>query len=72
MRYIWSLSPFFWLNTFAFLLVLREEIPSPSAAYKRGKEQCSQAEELGTGQEEAEESKEKVAVSPTLSVSPKV
>ncbi|XP_015990378.2 centrosomal protein of 164 kDa isoform X10 [Rousettus aegyptiacus] len=50
----------------------REEIPSPSAAYKRVKEQRSQTEELGTGQEEAEESKEKVAVSPTLSVSPEV
>ncbi|XP_039743946.1 centrosomal protein of 164 kDa isoform X2 [Pteropus medius] len=50
----------------------REEIPSPSAAYKRGEDQRSQAEKLGTGQEEAEESKQKVAVSPTLSVSPEM
>ncbi|XP_053780606.1 centrosomal protein of 164 kDa isoform X2 [Desmodus rotundus] len=40
----------------------REEIPGPPAAYRRGKEQCSQAEEP----------KEKVAVSPTPPVSPEI
>ncbi|XP_074191524.1 centrosomal protein of 164 kDa isoform X5 [Rhinolophus sinicus] len=50
----------------------REEIPSPPITYKRGKEQRPQAEELGTGQEEAEEPEEKEAVSPTLPVSPEV
>ncbi|XP_057409204.1 centrosomal protein of 164 kDa isoform X18 [Balaenoptera acutorostrata] len=50
----------------------REEIPSPPAAHERGEEQCSQAEGPGPGQDEAEEPEEKVAVSPTLPVSPEV
>ncbi|KAF6332749.1 centrosomal protein 164 [Rhinolophus ferrumequinum] len=50
----------------------REEIPSPPFTYKRGKKQHPQAEELGTGQEEAEEPEEKEAVSATLPVSPEV
>lgn len=58
--------------TFSSLLLSREEIPSPPFTYKRGKKQHPQAEELGTGQEEAEEPEEKEAVSPTLPVSPEV
>ncbi|XP_061059573.1 centrosomal protein of 164 kDa isoform X9 [Eubalaena glacialis] len=50
----------------------REEIPSPPATHERGEEQCSQAEGPGPGQDEAEEPEEKVAVSPTLPVSPEV
>ncbi|XP_053450753.1 centrosomal protein of 164 kDa isoform X2 [Nycticebus coucang] len=50
----------------------RELAPSLSATHERGKEQHSQAEELGPRQEEAEELKEKVAVSPTPPVSPEV
>ncbi|XP_060160088.1 centrosomal protein of 164 kDa isoform X6 [Globicephala melas] len=48
----------------------REEIPSPPAAHERGEEQCSQAEGPGPGQDEAEGPKEKMAVGPTLPVSP--
>lgn len=58
--------------TFASLLLSREEIPSPPITYKRDKEQRPQAEELGPGQEEAEEPEEKDVVSPTLPVSPEV
>ncbi|XP_063567473.1 centrosomal protein of 164 kDa isoform X16 [Pongo abelii] len=54
------------------LSLQREQDPSPPAAHEKGKEQHSQAEELGPGQEEAEEPEEKVAVSPTLPVSPEV
>uniref|UniRef100_A0A2K5YNH3 Centrosomal protein of 164 kDa n=1 Tax=Mandrillus leucophaeus TaxID=9568 RepID=A0A2K5YNH3_MANLE len=50
----------------------REQAPSPPAAHEKGTEQHSQAEELGPGQEEAEENEEKVAVSPTPPVSPEV
>lgn len=50
----------------------RKEIPSPPVTCRRGKEQQPQAEELGLGQEEAEEPEEKEAVSPTLPVSPEV
>ncbi|XP_062949493.1 centrosomal protein of 164 kDa isoform X2 [Cynocephalus volans] len=53
----------------------REQAPSPPATHKRGKEQHYQAEELGPGQEEAEETEEleeKVAVSPAPPVSPEV
>ncbi|XP_063491603.1 centrosomal protein of 164 kDa isoform X18 [Symphalangus syndactylus] len=54
------------------LSLQREQAPSPPAAHEKGKEQHSQAEELGPGQEEAEEPEEKVAVSPTPPVSPEV
>ncbi|XP_058302384.1 centrosomal protein of 164 kDa isoform X8 [Hylobates moloch] len=57
------------------LSLQREQAPSPPAAHEKGKEQHSQAEELGPGQEEAEEAEEpeeKVAVSPTPPVSPEV
>ncbi|XP_008051840.1 centrosomal protein of 164 kDa [Carlito syrichta] len=50
----------------------REQVPSPPATLERGKEQCSQAEELGPGQEEAEEPKEKVVASLTPPISPEV
>nr|XP_036848670.1 centrosomal protein of 164 kDa isoform X9 [Manis javanica] len=49
----------------------REGVPSPPAVHGRGQEQCAGAEELGPGQEEAEES-EKVAGSPTPLVSPEI
>nr|XP_051704787.1 centrosomal protein of 164 kDa isoform X2 [Oryctolagus cuniculus] len=55
-----------------FLMLSREQAPSPPASHERGTEQRSQAEELGPGQEEAEEPEEKVAVSPTPPVSPEV
>ncbi|XP_054950865.2 centrosomal protein of 164 kDa isoform X13 [Pan paniscus] len=54
------------------LSLQREQAPSPPAAREKGKEQHSQAEELGPGQEEAEDPEEKVAVSPTPPVSPEV
>uniref|UniRef100_G3QUA8 Centrosomal protein of 164 kDa n=1 Tax=Gorilla gorilla gorilla TaxID=9595 RepID=G3QUA8_GORGO len=54
------------------LSLQREQAPSPPAAREKGKEQHSQAEELGPGQEEAEDLEEKVAVSPTPPVSPEV
>ncbi|NP_001427882.1 centrosomal protein of 164 kDa isoform 5 [Homo sapiens] len=54
------------------LSLQREQAPSPPAACEKGKEQHSQAEELGPGQEEAEDPEEKVAVSPTPPVSPEV
>uniref|UniRef100_A0A2K6BN83 Centrosomal protein of 164 kDa n=1 Tax=Macaca nemestrina TaxID=9545 RepID=A0A2K6BN83_MACNE len=54
------------------LSLQREQAPSPPAAHEKGTEQHSQAEELGPGQEEAEENEEKVAVSPTPLVSPEV
>uniref|UniRef100_A0A0D9S3C3 Centrosomal protein of 164 kDa n=1 Tax=Chlorocebus sabaeus TaxID=60711 RepID=A0A0D9S3C3_CHLSB len=54
------------------LSLQREQAPSPPAAHEKGTEQHSQAEELGPGQEEAEENEEKVAVSPTPPVSPEV
>ncbi|XP_023064093.1 centrosomal protein of 164 kDa isoform X8 [Piliocolobus tephrosceles] len=54
------------------LSLQREQAPSPPAAHEKGKEQHSQADELGPGQEEAEENEEKVAVSPTPPVSPEV
>ena len=72
MGYTRSLSPSSGFNTVASLLLSREEIPSPPAAHERGEEQCSQAEGPGPGQDEAEEPEEKVAVSPTLPVSPEV
>ncbi|KAL2807334.1 centrosomal protein of 164 kDa isoform 2, partial [Daubentonia madagascariensis] len=50
----------------------REQAPSPPTTHERGKERRSQAEELGPGQEEAEELEEKVAVSSTPPVSPEV
>ena len=53
-------------------MLSREQAPSPPASHERGTEQRSQAEELGPGQEEAEEPEEKVAVSPTPPVSPEV
>ncbi|XP_021526849.2 centrosomal protein of 164 kDa isoform X4 [Aotus nancymaae] len=59
-----SLSP--------LLSLQREQAPSPPAAHEKGKEQHSQAEELGPGQEEAEEPEEKVVVGPTPPVSPEV
>ncbi|XP_037592608.1 centrosomal protein of 164 kDa isoform X17 [Cebus imitator] len=59
-----SLSP--------LLSLQREQASSPPAAHEKGKEQHSQAEELGPGQEEAEEPEEKVVVGPTLPVSPEV
>ncbi|KAK2489498.1 hypothetical protein MC885_017180 [Smutsia gigantea] len=49
----------------------REGVLSPPAAHRRGQEQCAGAEELGPGQEEAEESKN-VVVSPTPLVSPEM
>ncbi|KAL0626857.1 Centrosomal protein of 164 kDa [Plecturocebus cupreus] len=54
------------------LSLQREQAPSPPAAHEKGKEQHSQAEELGPGQEEAEEPEEKVVVGPTPPVSPEV
>ncbi|XP_027961724.1 centrosomal protein of 164 kDa isoform X1 [Eumetopias jubatus] len=48
----------------------REETPDPPAAHERGKEQRSQATELGLGQEEAKEPEEKVAAGPAPPVSP--
>nr|XP_017198639.1 centrosomal protein of 164 kDa isoform X10 [Oryctolagus cuniculus] len=54
------------------MFLQREQAPSPPASHERGTEQRSQAEELGPGQEEAEEPEEKVAVSPTPPVSPEV
>nr|XP_015291247.2 centrosomal protein of 164 kDa isoform X3 [Macaca fascicularis] len=54
------------------LSLQREQAASPPAAHEKGTEQHSQAEELGPGQEEAEENEEKVAVSPTPLVSPEV
>ncbi|XP_042636299.1 centrosomal protein of 164 kDa [Orycteropus afer afer] len=50
----------------------RERVPSALAAHERGMGQRSQAEELGPGQEEAEEPEDQVAVRPTPSVSPEV
>ncbi|XP_062053081.1 centrosomal protein of 164 kDa isoform X3 [Lepus europaeus] len=54
------------------MFLQREQAPSPPASHEKGTEQRSQAEELGPGQEEAEEPEEKVAVSPTLPISPEV
>ncbi|XP_021495427.1 centrosomal protein of 164 kDa isoform X2 [Meriones unguiculatus] len=51
-------------------LVQREQVLSPPAFPERTEEKHSQAEELGIGQQEAEEPEEKVAVSPTSPVSP--
>ncbi|XP_044113852.1 centrosomal protein of 164 kDa isoform X2 [Neovison vison] len=48
----------------------REETRSLPAAHERGKEQRSWATELGLGQEEAKEPKEKVAASPAPPVFP--
>ncbi|XP_057623517.1 centrosomal protein of 164 kDa isoform X2 [Chionomys nivalis] len=50
----------------------REQVLSLPAFPERSEEKHSQAEELGLGQQEAEESEEKVAVSPTSSVSSEV
>ncbi|XP_038179834.1 centrosomal protein of 164 kDa isoform X2 [Arvicola amphibius] len=50
----------------------REQVPSLPAFPERSEEKHSQAEELGLGQQEAEEPEEKVAVSPTSSVSSEV
>ncbi|XP_064125081.1 centrosomal protein of 164 kDa isoform X4 [Loxodonta africana] len=50
----------------------REQVPSLPATHERGMEQRSQAEELGPGEEEAEEPEEQVAVSPTPPVSAEV
>ncbi|XP_027267820.1 centrosomal protein of 164 kDa isoform X5 [Cricetulus griseus] len=50
----------------------REQVLSPPAFPERAEEKHSQAEELGLGQQEAEEPEEKVAVSPTSPVSPEV
>lgn len=57
-------------NTVASLLSSREETRSLPAAHERGKEQRSWATELGLGQEEAKEPKEKVAASPAPPVFP--
>ncbi|CAO2635252.1 Centrosomal protein of 164 kDa [Lemmus lemmus] len=48
----------------------REQVMSLPAFPERSEEKHSQAEELGLGQQEAEEPEEKVAGSPTSSVSP--
>ncbi|XP_036048001.1 centrosomal protein of 164 kDa isoform X2 [Onychomys torridus] len=50
----------------------REQVLSPPAFPERSEEKHSQAEELGLGQQEAEEPEEKVAVSPASPVSPEV
>ncbi|XP_052614892.1 centrosomal protein of 164 kDa isoform X4 [Peromyscus californicus insignis] len=50
----------------------REQVLSPPAFPERAEEKHSQAEELGLGQQEAEEPEEKVAVSPASPVSPEV
>ncbi|XP_026634929.1 centrosomal protein of 164 kDa isoform X1 [Microtus ochrogaster] len=50
----------------------REQVLSLPAFSERSEEKHSQAEELGLGQQEAEEPEEKVAVSPTSSVSSEV
>lgn len=59
-------------NTVASLLLTREQVLSPPAFPERAEEKHSQAEELGLGQQEAEEPEEKVAVSPASPVSPEV
>lgn len=71
MGHIWNLLPS-GCNTVASLLLSREEILSPPVAHERGKEQRSQAEGPGPGQEEVKEPEEKVVVSPTPPVSPEV
>ncbi|XP_032765369.1 centrosomal protein of 164 kDa [Rattus rattus] len=50
----------------------REQVLSPPAFPERAEEKHSQAEELGLGQQEAEETEEKVEVSPSSPVSPEV
>lgn len=59
-------------NTIASLLLAREQVLSPPAFPERAEEKHSQAEELGLGQQEAEETEEKVEVSPSSPVSPEV
>nr|XP_034346706.1 centrosomal protein of 164 kDa isoform X2 [Arvicanthis niloticus] len=53
-------------------LLQREQVLSPPAFPERAEEKHSQAEELGLGQQEAEETEEKVAVCPSSPVSPEV
>lgn len=56
----------------ASLLYSRDQAHSSPAAHEKGTEQLSQAKELGPGQEEAKELKDKVVVSSTPPVSPEV